>query len=84
MTLMDFEFYVYLLFSQPLSPSKLSEFILNRETWGQAFGHFLPYQQSCNYCDFDFDAIIDVNELSHMMELIADNLNITVSAIIST
>ncbi len=40
--------------------------------------HFRPYHSSCDYCSFDFDAIIDVEELGDMIQLIADNLNIVV------
>ncbi len=65
--------------SQPLSPSQMSEFILNRKPWGKYFGHFKPYKARCNYCDFDFDAIIDVEDLDDRIQLIANNLKIKVN-----
>ncbi len=70
----------YCFSSNPLSPSQVSEYLTSGEIERvPGMNHFRPYVLSCDYCAFDFDAIIDLADLEVTIQSIADNLNIRVS-----
>ncbi len=66
--------------SHVMSPTEVSEYLVSGQMeMVRGLSHFVPYIDSCNYCDFEFDAIIDLEEFKEEIQSIAVNLNITVS-----